>query len=81
MEDFKQKRKFHRTTKILWEQLREELDFKGSEQTIQNYISKRKKELLDEATQATLPLESNWLCTSGLWGTNLTEKVIDRLIH
>ncbi|MFD6210706.1 hypothetical protein [Peribacillus sp. NPDC060253] len=53
----------------MWEQLREELDFKGPDQTVRSYISKRKKEQLDEATQATLLLESNWLGTSGLWGS------------
>lgn len=58
MEDFKQKRKFRRTAKRMWEQLKEEFDFKGSDRTVRNYVSQRKKELINEATQAALPLES-----------------------
>ena len=58
MEDFKQKKKFRRTAKRIWEQLKEEFDFKGSDRTIRNYVSNRKKELINEANQAALPLES-----------------------
>ena len=58
IEDFKQKRKFRRTAKRIWEQLKEEFDFKGSDRTVRNYISHRKKELLNEANQAALSLES-----------------------
>ncbi|MCO0597269.1 IS21 family transposase [Peribacillus butanolivorans] len=58
LEDFKQKRKFRRTAKRIWDQLKEEFDFKGSDRTVRNYVSKRKKELINEATQAALPLES-----------------------
>lgn len=43
IEDFKQKRKFRRTAKRIWEQLKEEFDFKGSDRTVRNYISHRKK--------------------------------------
>lgn len=58
LEDFKQKKKFRRTAKRMWEQLKEEVDFKGSDRTIRNYVSNRKKELLNESSQAALPLES-----------------------
>jgi len=58
LEDFKQKKKFRRTAKRIWEQLKEEFDFKGSDRTVRNYISQRKKELLNEASQAALSLES-----------------------
>ena len=58
-EDFKQTRKFRRTAKRIWEQLRYKFDIKGSDRTVRNYISNRKKELLSEETQAALPLESS----------------------
>ena len=58
LEDFKQKKKFRRTAKRIWEQLKEEFGFTGSDRTVRNYVSKRKKELLNEANQAALPLES-----------------------
>jgi transposase len=62
MEDFKQKRKFRRTAKRIWEQLKEDFDFKGSDRTVRNYVSNRKKELVNESTQAALPLESKPGC-------------------
>lgn len=58
LEDLKQKRKFRRTAKRIWEQLKEEFSFKGSDRTVRDYISNRKKELLNEANQAALPLEN-----------------------
>lgn len=58
LEDFKQKKKFRRTAKRMWEQLKEEFDFNGSDRTVRNYVSNRKKELVNEANQAALPLES-----------------------
>lgn len=58
LEDFKQKKKFRRTAKRMWEQLKEEFDFKGADRTVREYVSKRKKELLNEANQAALPLEN-----------------------
>lgn len=57
LEDLKQKKKFRRTAKRIWIQLREEYGFQGSDRTIRNYISRRKKELLNEGNQAALPLE------------------------
>jgi hypothetical protein len=57
LEDFKQKRKFRRTAKRMWEQLKGEFDFKGSDRMVRNYVSKRKKELINDATQAALPLK------------------------
>ncbi|MFS0614224.1 IS21 family transposase [Lederbergia ruris] len=56
-EDLKQKKKFRRTAKRIWIQLREEYGFQGSDRTIRNYVSRRKKELLNEGNQAALPLE------------------------
>jgi len=58
MEDFKQKKKFRRTAKRIWEQLKEEFSFKGSDRTVRNYVSQRKKELLNELDKAALPLEN-----------------------
>jgi transposase len=57
LEDLKQKKKFRRTAKRIWEQLKDEFDFKGSDRTVRNYVSNRKKELLNESNQAALPLE------------------------
>ncbi|KKB43117.1 Mobile element protein [Bacillus thermotolerans] len=58
LEDFKQKKKFRRTAKRIWEQLKEEFGFKGSDRTVRNYVSNRKQELLNEADQAAIPLET-----------------------
>lgn len=58
LEDFKQKKKFRRTAKRIWELLREKYGFKGSDRTVRYYISNRKKELLNESEQAALPLET-----------------------
>ncbi|KGA96737.1 integrase [Alkalihalobacillus alcalophilus ATCC 27647 = CGMCC 1.3604] len=56
-EDFKQKKKFRRTAKRIWELLVKDHGFTGSDRTVRHYISKRKKELLNEASEAALPLE------------------------
>lgn len=58
LEDFKQKKKFRRTAKRMWEQLKENYNFQGSDRTVRDFVSKRKKEFLNEATQAALPLET-----------------------
>jgi transposase len=58
LEDFKQKKKFRRTAKRIWEQLKEDFGFKGSDRTVRNYVLNRKKEMLNEASQAALPLET-----------------------
>jgi transposase len=57
-EDLKKKKKFRRTAKRMWEQLKELHDFQGSDRTVRHYVSKRREELLNEADQAALPLES-----------------------
>jgi transposase len=57
-EDMKKKRKYRRTAKRIWQMLVEELDFKGSDRTVRAYVSKRKKELLEESEDAALPLEA-----------------------
>jgi transposase len=58
IEDLKQKKKFRRTAKRIWDQLKEDFDFKGSDRTVREYVSKRKKELLNESNQVALPLEN-----------------------
>ncbi|WP_108672403.1 IS21 family transposase [Peribacillus acanthi] len=58
LEDFKKKRKFRRTAKRIWEQLKEDFDFEGSDRTVRSYVSSRKKELLNESSQVSLPLEA-----------------------
>ncbi|SFO98664.1 hypothetical protein SAMN05720591_1291, partial [Halolactibacillus alkaliphilus] len=57
-EDSKKKRKYRRTAKRLFQQLVEDHDFKGSERSVRQYVSKRKKELKTMVDQAALPLES-----------------------
>jgi len=57
-EILKKKKKFRRTAKRIWEQLREQFGFQGSDRTVCDYISKKKIELLNEADEAALPLES-----------------------
>lgn len=57
-EDLKQKKKFRRTAKRMWELLKEHHDFAGSDRTIREYVSMKKKELLKEGDRAALPLES-----------------------
>lgn len=57
-EDFKKKKKFRRTAKRLWELLKEHHEFKGSDRTVREYVSLRKKEFLNEADEAALPLEA-----------------------
>lgn len=57
-EDWKKKKKFRRTAKRIWEMLKEQFNFQGSDRTVRDYVSKRKKELLNEADQAALPLEA-----------------------
>ncbi len=56
-DDMKKKKKYRRTAKRIW-QLLKESGFKGSERSVRNYVSRRKKELLDEGEEASLPLES-----------------------
>lgn len=57
-EDLKQKKKFRRTAKRMWELLCDLHGFKGSDRTVRDYVSSRKRELLTVANDAALPLES-----------------------
>lgn len=57
-EDQKKKKKFRRTAKRMWELLKEHHDFKGSDRTVRDYVSTRKKDFLNEANDAALPLEA-----------------------
>lgn len=59
-EDMKKKKKYRRTAKRIWQLLvnDENLDFKGSDRTVRAYVSKRKKELIDESEGAAIPLEA-----------------------
>src|SRR5690625_284223 len=57
-EDLKKKKKYHRTAKKMYEQLRDFHSFTGSDRTVRDYVSKRKKELKESMTEAALPLES-----------------------
>lgn len=57
-EDLKKKKKYRRTAKRIWQLLKNEVDFKGSDRTVRAYVSKRKKQLLEESDDAALPLEA-----------------------
>ncbi|NUH86479.1 IS21 family transposase [Bacillus firmus] len=57
-EDLKKKKKFRRTAKRMWDLLKDHHGFKGSDRTVRDYVSTRKKELLNEANEAALPLEA-----------------------
>ncbi|GFZ82048.1 integrase [Compostibacillus humi] len=56
-EDLKKKKKYRRTAKRMYEMLKEQYDFKGSDRSVRLYVSKRKKELMAENESAALPLE------------------------
>lgn len=62
LEDSNLKRKFRRTAKRIFELLRDDYEFKGSDRAVRDYVSKRKKELSQESTEAALPLESKPGC-------------------
>lgn len=57
-EDIKKKKKFRRTAKRMWDLLRDNYGFNGSARTVRDYVSRRKKEFLNEADEAALPLEA-----------------------
>jgi transposase len=57
-EDLKKKKKFRRTAKRMWELLKDHHGFKGSDRTIRDYVSTRKKDFLNEANEVALPLEA-----------------------
>ena len=58
IEDLKKKKKYRRTAKRIWELLKEEYNFRGSDRTVRAYVSKRKKELMETNDEAALPLEA-----------------------
>jgi hypothetical protein len=55
-EDLRKKKKFRRTAKRMWELLKGLHESKGSDRTVRDYVSPKKKELLQEADQVALPL-------------------------
>lgn len=57
-EDLKKKKKYRRTAKRIWQLLVKQEGFKGSDRTVRAYVSKRKREMLEESDEASLPLES-----------------------
>jgi hypothetical protein len=57
-EDFTKKKKYIRTSKRMYEMLKEQFDFRGSDRSERYYVSKRKRELLEESESADLPLEA-----------------------
>ncbi|MDQ0974618.1 transposase [Neobacillus niacini] len=57
-EDMKKKKKFRRTAKRMWDLLKDNHGFKGSDRTVREYVSMRKEEFLNEADEAAIPLES-----------------------
>jgi transposase len=57
-EDMKKKKKFRRTAKRMWDLLKDNHGFEGSDRTVRDYVSLRKREFLNEADEAALPLES-----------------------
>ncbi len=57
-EDLKKKRKYHRTSKRMFELLEKHHDFEGSYRSVRAYVSKRKKELRAEVEKAALPLKA-----------------------
>ena len=56
IEDFKKKKKYRRTAKRIHQLLLEQYEFTGSDRTIRNYVSKRKKELLNTVQSSAIPL-------------------------
>lgn len=57
-EDLTKKKKYRRTAKRMYEMLKEQFGFKGSDRSVRHYVSKRKQELLEESEAAALPLEA-----------------------
>lgn len=57
-EDLKKKRKYQRTAKRMFQQLEKFHSFNGSYRTVRDYVSRRKGELKESLTDASLPLES-----------------------
>lgn len=57
-EDLNRKKKFRRTARRMYDLLVEQFAFKGSERSVRLFVSEKKKELLNQADQASLPLEA-----------------------
>ena len=57
-EDLTKKKKYRRTAKRMYEMLKEQFGFTGSDRSVRLYVSKRKQELLEENESAALPLEA-----------------------
>ncbi|GAE37695.1 IS21 family transposase [Halalkalibacter akibai] len=57
-EDLKKKKKYHRTAKKMYQQLKKFHSFQGAYRTVRDYVSKRKYELREDYREAALPLES-----------------------
>ncbi len=57
-EDLTKKKKYRRTAKRMYEMLKEQYGFTGSDRSVRLYVSKRKQELLEESEAAMLPLEA-----------------------
>lgn len=58
LEDAKKKKKYRRTAKRIHDLLVKKHEFKGSDRSVRDYVSKRKQELLEESDVAALPLEA-----------------------
>jgi transposase len=57
-EDLQKKKKFRRTAQRMYIQLVEDYGFEGSDRSVRHYVSKRKRELIEESEDAALPLEA-----------------------
>src|SRR5690606_32610182 len=57
-EDMKKKKKFRRTAKRMWDLLKDNHGFLGSDRTVREYVAMRKAEFLNEVNDAALPLEA-----------------------
>ena len=57
-EDLTKKKKYRRTAKRMYETLKEQFGFTGSDRSVRLYVSKRRQELLEESELAALPLEA-----------------------
>jgi transposase len=57
-EDLKKKKKYRRTAKRIFDQLVNDYSFKGADRTVREYVAKRKLELLEDTSNAAIPLEA-----------------------
>src|SRR5690625_6629399 len=63
-EDLKKKKKYQRTAKKIYEQLRDFHNFTGSDRTVRDYVSKRKKELKESIDRKSTRLNSSHVAIS-----------------